>query len=304
MSFTLTILGSNAAAPTSERHSSAQLLDTGQHLFLIDCAEGTQMQLRRFKAHFRKINHIFISHLHGDHFFGLIGLLTTFHLLGRDKPVTVYSIPALKEAIDLLLTITQTTLIYPVQYHFFDPDSPEILFEDNQISVSTLPLLHRIPTCGFLFREKPKPRNIKKTAIENVDIPYQLMPRLKNGEDITLDDGRVFLNKDFTVAPPDPLSYAYCSDTGYHEPLVPLIRGVDYLFHESTFIDKDKALALEKQHSTSKDAARIAQLAQVRHLLLGHFSARYKQLDILLQEACEIFPGTQLAEEGKIFRLD
>lgn len=304
MPFTLTILGSNSATPTSTRHSSSQVLDTGKQLFLLDCAEGTQMQLRKLKVRFQRINHIFITHLHGDHFFGLIGLMTTFHLLGRDRPLHLYCTPELKEALDVLLKVSHTTLIYPVEYHFVEATESQLIYEDKYITVSTIPLLHRIQTCGFLFREKPKPRKIKKSAIADINIPVEAFSHFQQGRDYLTTKGEILKNEVFTTDPPPPVSYAYVTDTAYFEPLVENIRGVQYLFHEATFLEKESSLAKEKFHSTAKEAALIAKLAGAKKLYLGHFSSRYKELDQLLHEAATVFPDTELAEEGKVFILN
>lgn len=303
MPFTLTILGSNSAAPTSTRHSSSQVLDTGKHIILLDCAEGTQIQMRKMKIRFQRIDHIFITHLHGDHYYGLIGLLTTFHLLGRTRLLHIYSFPELKEAIDIQLKISQTTLIFPIEYHSLDSENPGIIFEDKHLTVTSLPLLHRIPTCGFVFREQPRPRKISKAAIADKDIPVEAFHTLQKGSDFLTAEGKLLQNSDYTIDPPAPASYAYCTDTGYFEDIIGQVRGVDCLFHESTFLDKDRSLAREKLHSTAKDAALIAKMAGAHQLILGHYSSRYKSLHEFLQEACEVFPETEMAEEGRIFNI-
>ena len=304
MSFTLTILGSSSAAPTSERNSSSQVLNTDHHVFLLDCAEGTQIQLRKNKIRLMKIDHVMITHLHGDHFFGLIGLLTTWHLLGRSKPIHIYSTPEIKPAIDLLLETTQATLIYPVIYHFHQTDHSEIIFEDKYITVSTIPLLHRIPTVGFLFQEKTKKRKINKAAISGKNLPFWVYDQLQNGEDVSLPDGEILTNQAFTTAPSSPLSYAYCTDTEFFEELANKVAHVDLLFHESTFCESESVMATEKQHSTARQAATIAKMADVGVLLLGHFSSRYKVLTPLLTEAKEVFDNVLLAEDGMIIKID
>lgn len=302
--FSVTILGSSSATPTSERNPTSQLVNHRDKLFMIDCGEGTQVTLRKMKIHFQRINHIFISHLHGDHFFGLIGLLSTFHLLGREKPLTVYGTTELKEVIDTLLRASQTSLVYPLKYRFVDPSLQETIYEDGHISVLTLPLLHRIPTCGFIFKEKLKPRKIKKSAIQNAAIPVDAYAVLQQGKDYQLKNGDLLRNKDYTTDPPEPVSYAYCTDTAFHEPLIPMLLGIKYLFHEATFIEKEVALAKEKYHSTAGQAATIAVRSGIKRLFLGHFSNRYKDLNILLEEAREIFPACDLAAEGNIIKLD
>ncbi len=303
MSFKLTILGSSSATPTGNRFSSAQLLDNGHQLFLIDCAEGTQIQMRRLKIRFQSVNHILISHLHGDHFFGVPGLLTTFHLLGRDKPLHLYAPAVLQEVLDQLFQISATRLVYPLVFHAIEPSEQAVIYEDKHLTINTIPLEHRIPACGFLFREKTGLRKIRKDAIAGKAIPVTSFPRLQGGQDIRLEDGSILKNSDFTSDPQPAVSYAYCSDTAYHEPLAEIVKGVDHLFHEATFLQEDVSLAREKFHSTAIDAALIAKRAGVKHLWLGHFSARYKTLEKMLEEACPVFENTRLAEEGNTYIL-
>lgn len=304
MTFSLTILGSNSATPTSERFSSAQVLRAGHEILLLDCAEGTQIQLRRNKVSMLKINHIFISHLHGDHFFGLIGLLTSLHLLGRRLPVHVYGPAALQSIIDIQLEVSQTTLLYSLEYHMIDPETETVIFENNFITITTIPLVHRIPTCGFLIREKDQPRRIRKDIDLKKLIPLEAFKELQAGADVISRSGEVIANKDVTLSGRPSRSYAYCTDTGYFEALADRVRGVDMLFHEATFMEQEISLARDKQHSTARDAARIAKAAGVKKLIIGHFSARYKDLSPLLEEAREIFPETELAEDGKTFILE
>jgi len=303
VSFKLTILGSSSATPTSERFFSAQILDNGHQYFLIDCAEGTQIQMRRLKIRFQKVNHILISHLHGDHFFGLPGLLTTFHLLGRDQVLHLYAPAALQSVLEQLFTISATRLVYPLEFHAVDPLVQAVIYEDKHLTIESIPLEHRIPTSGFLFREKAGLRKISKQAIEGLDIPYTEFSKLQHGHDLELPDGIVLKNSQVTLDPQPPLSYAYCSDTAYHEPLADMVKGVDHLFHEATFLEEDVSLAREKYHSTARDAALIAKKAEVKHLWLGHFSARYKTLEMMLEEACPVFENTRLAEEGNTYLL-
>ncbi len=303
MPFVLTILGSSSAAPTSERNPSAQVLNTGKHLFLLDCAEGTQMQLRKMRLKMSSIERVFITHLHGDHFFGLIGLMTTWHLLGRKDVLHIYSVPELKEALDVMMKVSRTTLNYQVEYHFIEPELHSLIFEDKFIEVYTLPLNHRMPTCGYLFKEKPKSLNLNKSAILKLALPYPLLQDLKNGKDITLPDGKIISNTSLTLPPSKQLSYAYCTDTSYFEPLVKYITGIDVLFHEATFMESEVKLAAEKLHSTASEAAQIAKLAGVKQLIIGHFSSRYKELDPLLLEATEVFSNTVLAKDGFVFKF-
>jgi ribonuclease Z len=304
MSFTLTILGSNSAAPTSERFSSAQVLKAGREILLLDCAEGTQIQLRRNKFSLLKINHIFISHLHGDHFFGLIGLLTTLHLLGRKEKVHVYGPQLLQSVIDYQLSVTETTLNYPLDFHTIDPTRPALLLENKEITVRSVPLLHRLPTCGFLIREKEPLRHIRKGLNLEGRIPPEAFKDLQNGKDVRTYDGELILNQAVTLPGLPPVSYAYCTDTGFFEALAAQVKGVSCLFHEATFMEKDVHLAREKQHSTAKDAARIAAMAEAGRLIIGHFSSRYKDLDPLLAEAQQIFSRTELAGDNKTFLID
>lgn len=299
--FNLTILGSSSATPTSERNPTAQLLAHGEKLFLIDCGEGTQVTLRRMHIHFQRIKHIFISHLHGDHFYGLIGLISSMHLLGRTKPLFIYGPPMLKEILDLQLKASLTTLLYPLEFRETQADKPEVIFEDELISVSSFPMLHRIPTTGFLFREKPYERKIRRDVIELLKIPVHLIPKIKAGADYIAEDGTVHANPLITIDPPAPRTYAFCSDTAYFEDILPIIQGADLLYHESTFMNNREQNASEKFHSTTGQAATIACKAGVKRLLIGHYSARYDDLQPLLYEARHVFPNTELAEDGKIF---
>jgi len=301
--FTLTVLGCSSATPTSERNPTAQLLNHGENLFLIDCGEGTQVSLRRMHIHFQRIKHIFISHLHGDHFYGLIGLVSSMHLLGRTKPLHIYGPPTLKEILDLQLLASQTTLLYPLEFHATQAETPEVIFEDRQITVSSFPMLHRIPTTGFLFREKPYERRLRKDMLELLKIPVHLIPRLRAGEDYTAADGTVHPNASITLESPEPRTYAFCSDTAYHEQIIPVIEGASLLYHETTFMNDREANAADKFHSTTGQAATIALKAGVKKLLIGHYSARYDDLQPLLNEARVVFPETELTVDGSIFEI-
>ncbi|MFH1319661.1 MAG: ribonuclease Z [Bacteroidota bacterium] len=303
-SFDITILGSSSSIPTSTRNLPAQLLNVSERFFLIDCGEGTQIQLRRQRAKFQRINHIMISHLHGDHYFGLVGLITSMHLLGRTNDLHIYSPPGLKEIIDIQLKYSDSRLRYPLKYHLLQNESSEIIFEDAVLSVETIILDHRLPCFGFLFKEKPKLRNIKKGVIDRYNIPIPERPRIKKGEDLKTIDGRIIKNSELTTAPHELRSYAYCSDTAYNESIILLISGVNLLYHEATFMDDKVERAKETHHSTAVQAATIAKKAGVKQLIIGHFSARYKNLEPLLQEAKSVFKSTILAEEGKKFTID
>jgi len=301
--FLLTILGSSSATPTSDRNPTSQLLGHGEKLFLIDCGEGTQVSLRRMHIHFQRIKHIFISHLHGDHFYGLIGLISSMHLLGRTKPLHVYGPPQLKEIIDLQLQASLTTLIYPLEFHPTQAETLEVNFEDDLISISSFPVLHRIPTTGFVFREKTGERRIRKEMVESLKIPFHLIPPIKAGAGFTTAAGQTFENRELTYDPLPSRSFAFCADTAYFEEVIPLIKGVDLLYHEATFMNNRIANATEKFHSTTGQAAALALKAGVKKLIIGHYSARYDDLQPLLDEAIEIFPNTELAKEGCIFEI-
>ncbi len=301
--FSLTILGSSSATPTSQRNPTAQLLNHGEKLFLIDCAEGTQVTLRRMHVHFRRINHIFISHLHGDHFYGLIGLISTMHLLGRTKTLHVYGPPDLKEIIDIQLRASLTTLLYQIEFHTTQAEKPEIIFEDEHLTISSFPMMHRIPTTGFLFREKPYERKINKEMAELLKIPVHLMPVIKAGSDYLSPDGTLHTNEHITIDPPLARTYAFCSDTAYFEDIIPIVKDADLLYHEATFMNDRAANAADKFHSTTGQAATIAKKACVKKLVIGHYSARYDNLEPLLDEARFVFPETELAEDGSVFDI-
>jgi ribonuclease Z len=258
------------------------------------------MLLRQAGISLQKIQHVFISHLHGDHYFGLIGLVNSMHLLGRKKELHLYAVAELQKLIDLQLELSGTVLSYPLVFHAIDPDMPCVIMEDEWITVSTLPLNHRIPTCGFLISEKPDKRKIRKEFVKKAKIPLEFYARIKDGEDFVDEQGRVYPNEQITHDPPETKSYAYCSDTACHEPVVPLIRGCDLLYHEATFMDDMAKTAREKYHSTAREAATIAAKAEVKRLLIGHFSARYNDAQGLLSEAQEVFPETLAAEDGMV----
>lgn len=305
MSLRLTILGCHSATPRSMAHPSAQYLEiNGEHL-LIDCAEGTQMQLRKFGVKFSRIKHVFISHLHGDHFYGLIGLISTFSLLNRQNELHVYGPSGLKEIIQLQLKLSKSWIDYPLHFHELNSDSSELILDSEKIEVRTVPLRHRIYTNGFLFREKPALRKLNMEVISKhpeIDIcDYQ---NLKDGRDFTDTHGTVLANSELTIDPPSPLSYAYCSDTTYSEAVAKMIQNVDLLYHESTFLEQHVDLAETTRHSTAAQAAQIASMAGAKKLILGHFSSRYKDVNLFLQEAQEHFADCELCEAGKVFEVD
>jgi ribonuclease Z len=299
--FELTILGCSSATPTSDRYPTAQALQVAGRFFLIDCGEGAQIQVRKYSIKFQRINRIFISHLHGDHYLGLMGFISSLHLLGRTNELHIYSQAELKEIIEIQLKYSHTRLNYPIVWHPLSYDSSQLLFEDEKFSVETIILNHRIPCCGFLFREKLHPRKIRKDKLEQYSIPIEWLHRIKQGEDYVMDNGKVIPNAEVSEDPPPSRSYAYCSDTRYNEGIVEQIKGVDLLYHEATFLQDRLDRAIETFHSTTKEAATIAKMAGVKKLVIGHYSARYRDLTPLLNEARSVFPNTELAVEGQMY---
>ena len=303
MGFSLTILGANSAIPTASRYPTAQLLDVYQSFYLIDCGEGTQMQLRRNKIKLQRIGCIFISHLHGDHYFGLVGLLNTMQLLGRQKPLKLYGPPALMDIIQIQLDQADTKFGYELDFVPLKYGKSYLIHEDQFVKVYTIPLNHRIQCNGFLFEETPKNRKITKETIRRLEIPLSQIAGIKRGDDFVAEDGTVYKNREITEKPKRSCKYAFCSDTKYDESIIPLIRDVDILYHEATFLEDMKERAAKTYHSTAKQAATIAKKAEVFELLIGHFSARYNTIDAHLDEAREVFSNTKLAVEGKVFVL-
>jgi ribonuclease Z len=295
------ILGNGAGGPFQGRHYSAQILRLDQHVFLIDCGEGTQMQLFRYRVRYDQVRQIFISHLHGDHVYGLAGLITSFCLKRRTERLEVFSPPGLQELIETTFRITGVVPPFELVFHACWPGAPALVFENTRVEVWSFSLEHRTPCTGWLFREKPRLRNIRKDSIQEFQIPYALIPGIKAGADLTLSDGTRVPNEVLTLSPGKPRSYAYCSDTAYSEAVVEAVRGVDLLYHEATFTAEHAAEAVVAYHSTAGDAARIAQQAGAGQLLLGHFSSRYAGLDQHLLEARAVFGATLLAEEGGIY---
>ena len=298
MGFSITILGCSSSIPTNDRNPSGQIINYHDRLFLIDCAEGTQLQLRRYLKRIQRLHAVFISHLHGDHFFGLVGLISSLHLLGRKKELHVYGPQGLEEIVRLQLSYSKTELVYEVFFHVTNPEISELIYEDEDLQVVTIPLEHRISTHGFLFREKPGLRKIKKEVVLSEKVPYTEYENIKRGADYTMSDGTVLSNESLTEAPPKSRSYAYCSDTRYTETIVPLVKGVDILYHEATFLKELEDQAEQKFHSTAEQAARIARLAGVHKLIIGHYSARYDDTQPFLDEAQSIFKETELAYDG------
>ncbi|NNE03916.1 MAG: ribonuclease Z [Eudoraea sp.] len=295
----LHILGCYAATPRTLSNPTSQVLDIKNHLFLIDCGEGTQVALRKHKIKFSRISHIFISHLHGDHFFGLPGMVSTFQLLGREKELHIYGPKGIKEAITLLLKVGNSWTRYPLIFHELTSKESVLLYEDDKVKVTTIPLAHRIYTNGFLFQEKPQERSLNVAAASKYNIDKAYYRVVKQGKDVTLEDGRVIPNSELTFDPPPPKSYAYCSDTVYDPSIVPLLQQADLLYHEATFLETESELARKTKHTTAKEAATIAKEAGVHQLLLGHFSTRYKDTTLFVKEAQTIFPNVLLAEDGK-----
>jgi ribonuclease Z len=300
--FQLTILGNGSAVPTAYQHPSSQLLRYNNRRFLIDCGEGTQMQMIRYKVSARKLTHIFISHLHGDHYFGLVGLLSTLHLYGRRQPLHLYAPAALKALLDMQFKLSDTHLLFDLVFHRLPENG--IVYEDNNLTVETFPLNHRIETHGFVFREKPRERKLSKAFVNTYQPGIEQMHRIKQGADFRTADGQLLENRAITLDPAPARAYAYCSDTSYDESIIPFIQGVDVLYHEATFDDSMTALAKEKYHTTARQAAQIARKAGVKKLLLGHYSARFSDLEPLLSQAREEFENSFLSREGESYYVE
>lgn len=299
----LHILGCYSATPRTFTNPTSQVLEIRNHLFLIDCGEGTQVQLRKHRIKFSRIKHIFISHLHGDHFFGLPGLISTFRLLGREAELHIYGPKGIKEAVTLLLKLGDSWTNYPLLFHELESNESEVLFEDGKVRVKTIPLNHRIYTNGFLFEEKPVPRNLNIDAINHHSIDRSQFNNIKNGKDVILDSGETIPNRMLTFAPPLTKTYAFCSDTAYDESIIPLIEKTDLLYHESTFLISEEHLCARTKHSTAIQAATIASKAGVGKLILGHYSTRYKSIELFKEEANQVFDNVELAEDGKVFEI-
>lgn len=305
MSLKLTILGCHSATPRVNANPTSQFLEIKNHHFLIDCGEGTQVQLRKYSIKFSKIKHIFISHLHGDHFFGLVGLISTFRLLNREQELHVYGPKGIKEIITLQLKLSNSWTHFPLLFHELTSKNPALIFEDTAVEVHTIPLNHRIYTNGFLFKEKLGERKLNINAIKQYNeietCDYQ---NLKNGRDYKLNNGTVLKNKLLTTDPTPPKSYAFCSDTSYLPSIIPQIKNVSSLYHEATFLKDKEKLATTTMHSTAQQAAKIAKEANVKQLIIGHFSGRYKNKKAFLEEASPIFENTVLADEGKVITIN
>ncbi len=303
MKFEVTILGSSSATPIYNRNPTAQLLNCNERFYLIDCGEGTQQQLIRYGFKASKIDFIFISHLHGDHFFGLVGLLSSLHLNGRTKPLHLFAPAALKEILDLQFLHSDTHLRYSINFFPIDPSKPEVIFKNNDVVVETIILNHRIPCTGFKFTEKKRLRKLIVEKLERDSIPVEYYTMLKRSVDFQLPDGRKINHLDYTTDSAIPKVYCYCSDTMYDERYFEQIKGADTLYHEATFMHDMLERALETHHTTAQQAAEIAKKVEAKKLLIGHFSSRYKTLEGLLEEAQAGFENTVLATEGRTFEI-
>lgn len=300
MSLEVLILGSGSALPSVSANQTSQVVSCGNQLFLVDCGEGAQVQLRKNRVKIQNINQVFISHLHGDHFFGLVGLLSTMHLLGRRSELHIHGPKGLEEIVAIQIRNADSQLSFDMIFHTVEK-SGALLYEDSKIKISALPLKHRIPCYGFHFQEKKGLRKLDGLKLFEHNIPIYARKSIAEGEDFRSEDGVVVKNKELTKDPPKPLSYAFCSDTAYYEKLIEFISGVDLLYHEATFLESERDRAKKTYHSTAKDAATIANMANANQLLLGHFSNRYKNKDGFLQEARNVFKNTDVAEEGKSY---
>ena len=299
----LNILGCYSATPRTITNPTAQVLEINNQMYLIDCGEGTQVQLRKHKIKFSRINHIFISHLHGDHFFGLIGLISTFSLLNRPNDLHIYGPKGIKDIILLQIKFSKSYTKYNLFFHELEAETSELIFEDDKITVHTIPLKHRVYANGFLFKEKPGLRriNIDAATEQNIDVCY--FNKLKQGSDLKQENGNVIKNETVTFDPLPTQSYAFCSDTVYNEEIIPLIEKVDVLYHESTFLEQDVEKCIPTGHSTAIQAATIAKKANVKHLILGHYSTRYANINLFKKEADTIFDQVHLADDGKVFKF-
>lgn len=299
----LTILGCYSATPRAGVHTTSQVLEVGNQAYLIDCGEGTQRQLRYCKISFARISNIFISHLHGDHVFGLIGFISSLGLLHREKELHIYGPKGIRELIEVQLRISKSYMTFPLHFHELESKSPQLIYEDENVSVETIPLDHRIYTNGYLFKEKPADRKLLIEEVEKYGIEKVFYNNIKKGKDVVLDSGEVIPNEKLTLPPPPPKSYAFCSDTAYKSDIVGQIKGVTALYHEATFQEDRLDLCELTKHSTAKQAAQIAQAAGAGKLILGHYSSRYKDLEGFRTEARTVFDNTELAEDAKVFEF-
>ena len=303
MPIAITILGNSSAKPTATGHPSAQVVNINEQLFLVDAGEGVQQQMARYGISPLKLRAVFISHLHGDHVFGLFPLLSTLGLYGRRTPLKIYAPRPFGEALESYMRLFDSNLPYTPEWVEVDTTKHQIIFENSTTEIWSLPLRHRVPTAGYLFRQKEPALNVTKYAIERYELDMHQIVAAKRGEDVTLQSGEIIPNELLTYRPYPPMSYAYCSDTNYSARLAKMVEGVDILYHEATYSASERKLAKERGHATTADAAKVAQMAGARKLLIGHFSSRYKDLKSLLQESQEIFPDTFIAEEGTTFTI-
>lgn len=296
--FTVHILGCGSALPTTRHLASSQVVDLRDKLYMIDCGEGTQLQMRRMRIKFARLNHVFISHLHGDHCFGLPGLVSTLGMLGRNGELWIHGPAAVSEYVDSFLRLFCQGLPFTVRFNPVDASTYGLVMEDRSVSVYSIPLKHRIPCCGYLFVEKQKEPHIIREMVDFYQVPVRELQHIKQGADFVAPDGRVIPNSYLTRPAAPARKFAYCSDTAYFPKMVPYLEGVDLLYHEATFLECDAARARETAHSTARQAATIAKAAGAKKLVVGHYSARYEELAPLKQEADAVFPGTLLAFEG------
>jgi len=301
--FSVLILGNASAAPTLLRNNTSQLVNVNEQYFLIDCGEGTQTKLRENKIKLQRLNHIFISHLHGDHYFGLMGLIQTMNLLGKTTPLYIYCPSNIEEIINVHFKFSESAIKFPIFYQHVNCEESEIIFENEKVVVSSIPLTHRIPCAGYIFTEKPKPRKINSIAIEQYEVPKHQIYKLKLGEDYVAADGKIIKNKLLTDDSSPSFSYAFCSDTKYEEKIIDIIKDVTLLYHEATFSEEHSDRAKKTFHSTAIQAAIIANKSNAKKLIIGHFSNRYPDLNILLEEAKTIFGNTEIAIQGKEFNI-
>lgn len=304
MSIAVTILGNSSAKPTATGHPSAQVVNVNEQYFLVDAGEGVQRQMARRGISALKLRAVFISHLHGDHMYGLFPLLSTLGLYGRRTPLRIYAPRPFGEMLECFLRLCETNLPYTPEWVEVDTTKHQIIFENDSTEVWSLPLRHRIPTAGYLFRQKEPALNVKKYAIERYGLSVKQIVDAKRGEDIVLESGEVLSNDAITYRPYSTLSYAYCSDTNYSARLARMVEGVDVLYHEATYAADMRKTAKERGHSTTEDAAKVAKMAGAGRLLIGHFSSRYKDLSLLLDEARATFPATDIAREGETFLIE
>jgi len=301
--FTVTILGSSSALPTTKRFPTSQVVTLNNQPYLIDCGEGTQIQLRKYKAKIGKINQIFISHLHGDHIFGLPGLLSTMSLLGRKTDLHIYAHSPLQEILDCHTAFFRGDMDFRIVFHPLNFKRPQVIFENKRMKVESFPLKHRVPCCGFRFSEQAELPHLRKDMLETYDIPLKERVKIKEGGDFTLPDGRIIKHADLTTPGKKSRSYAFCTDTLYHEPAIPSIQDVDLLYHEATFANDMEDWAHQTMHSTGGEAATIAQKSRAKKLILGHFSARYNEITPIIEDARTIFPESYPAEDGTTFEI-